>query len=155
MKHWIKRTLFLALGTSLVLGGLSACEHGPMHGDFAHSEADAGKMRDHIIDRAGRELALDEPQKQRLGVLLDKVHEQRTALVGGSAPRAPFAGLIAGPSFDRAGAQALVESKTDAVRAKSPAVIAAAGDFFDSLRPEQQQKVRDFLAKRHGGDHRS
>jgi hypothetical protein len=29
-------------------------------------------------------------------------------------------------------------------------VIAAFGDFYDSLRPEQQQKVRDFLQKRHG-----
>jgi periplasmic protein CpxP/Spy len=34
------------------------------------------------------------------------------------------------------------------VRGKSPELIAAAGEFYDSLKPEQQQKVRDFMAKR-------
>ena len=41
----------------------------------------------------------------------------------------------------------MVEAKTRALQDKSPAVISAAGDFFDSLKPEQQQKVRDFMAK--------
>jgi protein CpxP len=28
--------------------------------------------------------------------------------------------------------------------------VAAVGDFYDSLRPEQQRQVRDFLQRRHG-----
>ena len=40
--------------------------------------------------------------------------------------------------------------KTAALNAKSPEVIAAAGDFYDSLNPTQQQKVRDFMQRRHG-----
>jgi Spy/CpxP family protein refolding chaperone len=59
--------------------------------------------------------------------------------------------LIAGPKFERERAQSLVTTKTDALRSKSPEVIAAAADFFDSLKPEQQQKVREFLNKRRGG----
>jgi protein CpxP len=33
-------------------------------------------------------------------------------------------------------------------------VIAAAADFFDNLRPEQQQKVRDFMERGRRWGHR-
>ena len=64
--------------------------------------------------------------------------------------RAEMQALVTGTTFDRARAQALVEAKTNAVRTKSPEVIAAMADFYDSLKPEQQQKVREFMAKRRG-----
>ena len=102
-----------------------------------------------MVDRVGKELDLDAAQKTRLTALADKMHEQRQALVGGAAdPRAELQALVAGPKFDRERAQAVVTAKTDALRGKSPEVIAAAGEFYDSLKPEQQQKVRDFMAKR-------
>ena len=73
------------------------------------------------------------------------------ALVGTTTdPRAELKALVAGTKFERERAQGLVEAKTGALRSKSPEVIAAAGDFFDSLKPEQQQKVRELLSKRHG-----
>jgi PleD family two-component response regulator len=53
--------------------------------------------------------------------------------------------LVAGDKFDKARAQALVTEKTTAVQTKSPEVIAALADFYDSLNPAQQQKVRDFM----------
>ena len=43
-----------------------------------------------------------------------------------------------------------MQQKTDAVRTGSPEVIAAMGDFYDSLNPAQQQQVRDFMQKRRG-----
>ena len=147
MRSWIKRTLFGVLGASILLGGLAACAHhrGPW------SEADSAKMREHVLERVGKELTLDDAQKQRFVVLADKLKEEHAALAGpGNDPRAEFQALLAGPKFERDKAQALVDSKTAILRSKSPDVIAAAGDFFDSLRPEQQQKVRDFLAKHHG-----
>jgi Spy/CpxP family protein refolding chaperone len=71
-------------------------------------------------------------------------------MAGTTNPRADIEALVAGPKFERERAQSLVEAKTAAVRSKSPEVIAAAADFYDNLRPEQQLKVREFLAKRHG-----
>ena len=134
MRPWIKRTLFGLVGASVLVGGLTACGHGYRHGDgWQMSEADA--------------------QKQRLGVLADKLREQRLALVGANNadPRADLQALVSGTTFDRARAQALVEAKPAAVRTKSPEVIAAMADFYDSLKPEQQQKVRDFMIKKlHG-----
>jgi Spy/CpxP family protein refolding chaperone len=157
MNPWIKRSLFGLIGAGLIAGSLSGCGHAGRHGDWrAMSDADITKLRERMIDRAGRELSLDEAQKAKLGALADAVKAQRDALRGPQAdgqaadPRAAFQALIAGNTFDRSGAQALVNAKTGAVSEKSPAVVAAAGDFFDSLKPEQQQKLRDWLAKRGG-----
>jgi periplasmic protein CpxP/Spy len=154
MKAWIKRTLFGLFGVSLLVVGLSACGH--RQHDRGHmsqmSAEDAAKWRERLLDRATKELQLDEVQKQRLGVVFDKMREQRNALVGSTtSPRAEMSALIAGATFDKARAQTLVEQKTVAVREKSPEVIAATADFFDGLKPEQQQKVREFLAR--GGRH--
>ena len=156
MKRWLTRTFIGVFGAAIVLGGLSACGHAGMPGDWNANAADTSKMRDRMLERAGKELNLDATQKQRLATLADKLHEQRVALMGSTDPRADFQALLAGPTLDRGKAQALVEAKTTAIQRKSPEVIAAAGDFFDSLRPDQQQQVRDFLAKRRGGwGHRS
>jgi periplasmic protein CpxP/Spy len=150
MRPWIKRTLFGVFGASILIGGLSACGH-HHGGGWQMSEADSAKMRERMIERASSKLDLDATQKQKLGVLADKLKEQRMALVGATTdPRAELQALVAGPKFERERAQSLVEAKTGALRSKSPEVIAAAGDFFDSLKPEQQQKVRELLSKRHG-----
>ena len=148
MQRWLKRTLFGLFGTTLLIAGLTGCG-GHHRGQW--SEADLTTMRTHILERADKELKLDASQKQRLATLADKLQEQRTALMAGSAdPRAAVQSLVSGTRFDREKAQALVESKTTAVRSKSPEVIAAAADFYDSLNPEQQQKVRDFMNKKRG-----
>ena len=71
--------------------------------------------------------------------------------IGEGDPRSQLKSLIAGDKFDRAKAEALVQQKTEAVRAGSPEIIAALGDFYDSLNAEQQQKVRDFMERRRHG----
>jgi Spy/CpxP family protein refolding chaperone len=155
MKRWLKTTLVGLFGTAVLVGGLSACGHGGPRGDWAMGGPDSTQMRERMLERATRELKLDDAQKQRLAVLADKVQAQRKTLMGTTDPRTELQALVAGPTFDRAGAQALVEAKTAALRSGSPEVIAAAGDFFDSLSPAQQQQVRSFMAERGHGHHRS
>jgi Spy/CpxP family protein refolding chaperone len=150
MKRWIKRTLIAVLGFTAVFGGIAAWAHNHHgHGWRAMSEQDAAAMKAKVIEKVGSKLDLDATQKAKLGVLADKLREQRNALVGSTTdPRAEMQALIAGPAFDRARASALIEAKVGAVNAKSPEVLNAAADFFDSLRPDQQAKVREFLASR-------
>ena len=153
MKKWLKRTLIGVFGASVLFGGLAACSHRVQHGHGwqAMSEEDAAKMKARVVERVGGKLDLDEAQKAKLGVVADKLREQRNALVAGGKPRDELQALVAGARFDRARAQALVEAKTGAIQAKSPELIAALGDFYDSLRPEQQARLRDYLSRgRHG-----
>lgn len=149
MKTWIRRTLIGLAATGALLGGLAACSHGHHRGPM--TEADIVQLRECVIDKAASKLDLDTAQKARLATLADALQAQRSALMasgaGAAPPRAELQALIAGTSFDRSKAQALVDSKTTAVRDKAPAVVTAMADFYDSLKPEQQQKLRDLLAK--------
>ena len=151
MKTWIKRSLFGLAGVSVLLGGMAACGHRGygMHG--AMTAEQSAEMRSKMVDRVASKLDLNADQKQRLTVLGDKLLAQRTALMGaGKDPRADITALVAGAKFDSARAQALISEKTAAVQSNSPEVLVALAGFYDSLNPEQQQKVRDFMARRGG-----
>lgn len=152
MKPWIKRSLYVVFGATVLAGGLASCGHHGHHGHGASISAeDAARFQARMVERIGKELELDAQQRQRLNLLGDRLREQRTALVGKTTdPRAEVQALVAGDRFDRARAQSIVEEKTTALRSKSPEVIAAAADFYDSLNPGQQQKVRDRLVRRSG-----
>lgn len=153
MKTWIKRTLIGLLGATVVLGGIAACSHRhhAVHAWHQMSDEDAAKLKARVVEKVGSRLELDDPQKAKLGVLADKLREQRNAFVGTAAdPRAEMRAMIAGATFDREKASALIESKTAAVQGKSPEVIAALAEFYDSLKPDQQAKVRRYLEGRHG-----
>jgi len=148
MKRWIKRSFVAVFGTAVLIG-LTGC--GGHRGSWNNmSEADSAQMRERVLERAGKALKLDDAQKQRLAVLADKLRDSRSAVMGTTDPRAEIQALVAGPMFDRTNAQALVEAKTAAIRTKSPELITAAADFFDSLKPEQQQQVREFMNHRRG-----
>ena len=152
MRPWIKRTLIGVFGASILLGGLAACSH-RMHGGWSNmTEAEQTKWRERMVDRASSKLDLDAAQKAKLTILADTLSAQRKVMVAGGGEALPaMKAVLAGPQFDRARAQALVDAKTAAAREASPAVIAAAADFYDSLKPEQQQKVRSYLER--GGHH--
>lgn len=144
----IARGLLALFGGTLLLGSLTACAG--RHG-WHEAGADSGAMRAHMVERIGRKLDLDADQRQRLDTLAGKLQSQRQAMRGDAAdPRAPWRALFAGPTFDQAAATRLVDEKTAAVRSGSPEVIAALADFYDHLRPAQQQQVRDFIERRGG-----
>jgi len=156
MKRWLKRTLIGVFGASVLFGGLAACSHRYHHGgDWnSMSDEDVAKRKAWMIDRVSGRLDLDDAQKAKLGTLADQLRAQRQALVGGTDPRAEIQSLVAGNTFDRTKAKAFIDGKAQTIQAKSPELIAALGDFYDSLRPEQQQKVRDFMSRgRHGWGH--
>ena len=151
MKPWIKKTLIAVFGASVVLGGLTACGS---RGDHARGWSDerVTEMRGKAMERISDKLELNEAQKQKLGVLADELVAQRKAwLTQGSDPRAEVKALIAGDKFDRSAAQGMLERRTQQVQGAGPKVIAAFGDFYDSLNPAQQQQVRERLEKRGHG----
>ena len=150
MKTWIRRTLIALAGTTVLLGGLSACGrahhgHGPLCAD------QVTEMRGKAIERVSDRLNLDAAQQQKLAVLADKLIAQRTAFIGQTAdPRAEVRQLVAGDKFDRARALSLLDEKTRVVQVSSPEVINALADFYDSLNPTQQAEVREMMQKRRG-----
>jgi periplasmic protein CpxP/Spy len=153
MRTWIKNTLIAALGASVALGGMAFASNVRdgcgWHGHGSMNEADSAKFREKMVERASSVLELDATQRQHLVALGETLHAQRQNFMpGGTHPREQLQALIAGERFDATRAQTLVLEKTEVVRTASPAVIAAMATFYDSLKPEQQQKLRDFMARR-------
>lgn len=151
MKPWIKKTLMGIFGASIAVGGLTACSHGHPAREGMGAEKMA-EVRGKLVQRISTELDLNDAQKLKLNTLADTLEAQRRAVRGAdSDPRAAVQAMMAGTTFDRAGAQAWVDEKSRAVQAGSPEVIGAFADFYDSLTAEQQQKVRDLLQRRRHG----
>ena len=151
MKTWIKRSLISLATATVVLGSITACG---TRGDHARTWSDERitEMRGKAVDKISDKLTLNSAQKQKLGVLADEMIASRKAIKGDSAdPRTELKALVAGDKFDRTKAQTLLDQKTQAVQGNGPKVLAAFGDFFDSLTPEQQKQVRDKLDKRGHG----
>jgi len=143
MKPWIKRSLFGFAGAALAVGSLGGCAAQR----WGH---DPAEFRAKMVERVGSKLDLDTVQKQKLGVLAEKLQAQRAAMRdagGAGGARSQFMSLFAGSKLDQAAAAKMVDEKTAAVRTGSPEIIAAAADFFDNLNPAQQAKVREFMER--------
>jgi protein CpxP len=150
MKPWIKRTLIGLTATTVVLGGLSACGS---RGDHARGWSDERitEVRGKAIEKISDRLDLNADQKAKLGVLADQMIASRKALRGNTDPRTDLQALVAGDKFDRSKAQQLLDQKLQAAQGNGPQMLAAFGDFYDSLNPEQQQQVREKLERRGHG----
>ncbi len=156
MKTWIKRSLIGLFGVGIVLGGMSACNHRHERHGMLMDDEHMARMQGKFIERATEELKLTAVQQQHLAKVGDQLRSQRSALIGSTTdPRAEVQALVAGPRFDRARALAIVEEKSQALRSKGPDLVVAVADFYDSLDPAQQQKLREHSPlRRHRWFHR-
>jgi protein CpxP len=151
MKTWIKRSLIGVAAATALVTGLVACGHNH-HARGGWSEERITEMRGKALERIGSKLDLNADQKQKLARVADELLAGRQAMrAGGAEPRSELRALVAGPSFDRSKAQALLDQKSQVVQGSGPKVIAAFGDFYDSLSPAQQQKLREAMDKRGRG----
>ncbi len=150
MKPWIKRSLIALTSVTVVLGGLTACGS---RGDHARGWSDERitEVRGKAIEKISDRLDLNADQKVKLGVLADQMIASRKAFRGNTDPRTDLQALVAGDKFDRSKAQQLLDQKLQAAQGNGPQMLAAFGDFYDSLNPEQQKQVREKLERRGHG----
>jgi periplasmic protein CpxP/Spy len=151
MKTWLKRTLLGVAVSSALLGSLAA--YSAEGGGFHHGPPTPEQMAQHeahMLAHIGKKLDLDANQAAKLKVLGDLMVAQHTPSAAGADPHAAMGALIAGNTFDRAGATQLMNQHIARMQANGPAMINAIGDFYDSLNTTQQQEVRDLAAHHHG-----
>jgi Spy/CpxP family protein refolding chaperone len=151
MKPWIKRSLIALTSATVVLGGLTACGS---RGDHARGWSDerVTEARGRMVEKISDKLELNAGQKAKLEVLADEMVASRKAMRGESGDfRNDLQALIAADKFDRTKAQQMLDQKTQALQGSGPKVLAAFGDFYDSLNPEQQKQVRERLERRGHG----
>ncbi len=150
-KTWLKRTLLGVAVSTALMGSLAA--YSAENGGFHHGPATPEQMAQHeamMLSHIGKKLNLDANQAAKLKVLGDLMVAQHAPSAAGADPHAAMTALIAGNTFDRAGATQLMNQHIAKMQANGPAMINATGDFYDSLGATQQAQVRELAAKHHG-----
>lgn len=150
MKTWLKRTLVGVAVTTALFGSIAAYSQGA---GFRHGPPTPEQIAQHeagMLAHIGKKLNLDANQAAKLKVLGDLMVADHAPPAAGTDPRAAATALMAGNTFDRAGAQQLLNKHVAKIQADSPALINAFGDFFDSLSAAQQAQVRTMAAHHHG-----
>jgi protein CpxP len=141
-----KTRLALIAGAVVLAGALSACN--PHH----FNKEDRAEHAAWIVESIGRKLDLNDAQKAKLDIVKTRLLAAREeADTRRDADAKEIVALLSQPTFDRARAEALVQSHTRAIETKAAEVIAAFGDFYDSLTPAQQQKLRERVESRING----
>lgn len=106
-----------------------------------------------VVDEVTEELELTEPQQVKLQALrVEMVATHKAAKQKLRDSKGRFHKLFEATTLDQDKAVALVNSQTRFVDERAPVVVAAFGDFYDSLTTRQQNEIRGFL-RRHGEHH--
>jgi Spy/CpxP family protein refolding chaperone len=143
-----KRIALVVSGLVLVTG-LTACGH-----RFGHHGP--GDKADWMVNKVTAELKLDEAQQAKLKAIKDELLSVRKEWVEQrEESRSTALALLDKPALDRQQAIDLINGHTQFVEQKAPEIVAAVGEFYDSLTPEQQQTLREHVQKRmeHRGGH--
>ena len=141
MKTRIRYALAI-LGAVGIAAAVTACGHGFRH----HAPGDYAVRH---IEKLGKELDLNEAQTAKLNAVTATLRKGGETLRSKHGERQKeVLALLDQPTFDRQRANALVQQTTRDVNDHAAEMVAAIGEFYDSLTPPQQQKLRAEVTER-------
>jgi len=121
---------------------VAACGHNFRH----HGSGDYAVRH---IEKLGKELNLSEAQTAKLNTVSETLRKGRETMRSKhNATRKAALALLDQPKLDRQRALGLVQQTTRDINDHAPEMITAMGEFYDSLTPPQQQKLREELKER-------
>src|SRR5471032_1943203 len=124
MKTWLKRTLLGVAVSTALLGSIAAYSSEGV--GFHHGLPTPEQIAKHeamMLAHVGKKLNLDANQAAKLKVLADLFVSQHTPPAAGTDPHAAAKALIAGNTFDRTGAQQLLNQHVAKMQTNGPALI--------------------------------
>lgn len=141
----ISKIVIITSGAVLLAGSIAACSH---HHRTPEQRAEW------MTEKVSKELKLDDAQQAKFKALSEDmlaVRKQMRSEFG--SDRDQVLDLLDQPKLDQARILGMVKEHTRTINEQAPKIVAAMGDFYDSLSPEQQAEVREFV-KEHHGHHR-
>ena len=97
-----------------------------------------GSRVEMIQQKVTDRLELNSVQQEKLAQVAEQAKQKRQLR---SEMRKQRPQLVKDGKFDRVAAQQLVDRRTAMMQQHAPQMIAAIGDFYDSLSPEQQSEL--------------
>lgn len=142
-----KKIVLASLAGVALVASISAFGHYRNHSNPERHAA-------YIVEEVSEELELDETQLTKLNALKNKILASHQQMHQNKPDKVQvLLELVEGPTFNRDQALAHISEIMQKMNALAPTVIASLGDFYDSLTPDQQHKLREEIedrAKHHG-----
>ena len=137
-----KRTIIIITSGVLLVGGVAACKH-KMH---SASPEERGEW---VVDKVSKELELNDSQRIKLVEVKDKLIAVRKSMRSDREDtRKEVMAMLKQPTMDREKVKAMVDQKIAMVSEKSPSIIDAIGNFYDSLDDSQRAELSEFIEKK-------
>ena len=145
-----KRAIIVITSGVLLIGGVAACKH-KMH------SASAEERGEWVVDKVSKELELNDSQRIKLVEVKDQFIAARKSMRSDrEEARKEVLAMLKQPTLDREKMNAMINQKMATINTRSPAIVDAIGNFFDSLDDSQRAELSEFIedkmehhAKRH------
>lgn len=140
--------IIAAAVTAVIIGSTTVVVAGSRHGNLG----------DHMVSKIAERLDLNETQQSALASLQSELRETRDLMRGNlDADGQTLGDLMGAQTFDQGAALEMITTRTTALQAQGPELVAAAAQFLDGLNAEQKaeiskhiNKFSDRRGKRHG-----
>ena len=137
-----KRTIVIITAGTLLIGGVAACKH-KMH------SASAEERGEWVVDKVSKELELNDSQRIKLVEVKDQFIAVRKSMRSDREEvRKEVLAMLKQPTMDREKVNAMVNQKIAMVSEKSPSIIDAIGNFYDSLDDSQRAELSEFIEEK-------
>ena len=113
-----------------------------------HRYSTPEKRAERITQSITKKLDLNETQKASLNTLKEEILSTRQAMKSNRETDVSILReLLSQPRFDQERANTVVDSHIQEISSRTPGVISAVADFWDSLDPEQQAMIKTKMEK--------
>ena len=134
-----RRNIIFMTGGVLLTVGVVACNHGVHFGS-------AEERGEWMVQKVTNELELDQTQQARLAAVKNEFLDMRKSMRSDrEQTRTDVLAMLKQPTLDRGKANAIVGQYIEKVNSRSPVIIDAIGDFYDSLDDAQRAELTAVL----------
>ena len=122
-------------GIALLTTSIVACNRGTPE-----------ERSERIVQKVTEELALTETQQTRLSDVKNEFLDMRKTMRSNrEQTQTDIQAMLKQPTLDRNKANSIVNQHIETIHSRSPAIIDAIGNFYDSLDDAQRAELREFI----------
>ena len=141
-----KRTIIYMTGIALLTTSIVACNRGTPE-----------ERGERIVQKVTEELELTATQQTSLTEVKNEFLEMRKTMRSNrEQTQTDIQAMLKQPTLDRNKANSIVNQHIETIHSRSPAIIDAIGNFYDSLDDSQRAELREFIEDKmehHHGRH--
>ena len=139
-----KRTIIYLTGAALLTTSIVACNRGTPE-----------ERGERIVQKVTKKLELTDTQQTRLSEVKNEFLEMRKTMQSNrEQTQTDIQAMLKQPTLDRNKANSIVNQHIETIHSRSPVIIDAIGNFYDSLDDAQRAELREFIEDKMEHHHR-